>query len=402
MAMRVSSIPRIKYQAHTKVDERNWHSILISLLRAMAAIVVGTAHLRAAMYPGLREISDPPIWFKMLAFISGFAHQAVLVFFVISGWLVGGSLLNRMREQHAFTVYAIDRLTRLWTVLIPTFLVTLFIAFNLDIVTPGGLDFSASNPYSASVFAGNLVGLQGVVFPNFGGNFALWSLANETWYYILFPLLAFVCFGLGNIKRLTCIALLVILAFLLPASIVGYFLIWLLGVAFSRIRIECGNGIRWFLVVLILLVSVYFRFNGELDAFEVRTLGQDALCSVLFLTLLSSLQFHASLRSRFVLLLRRLGKFFAEFSFTLYVLHVPMIALLRHLSVGWTGAPIFSPFDAIHTAIFFGMLSILLISAYVWYLLFESRTHRVRNLVKGLALGRPGSRTGRTTVSTKG
>jgi len=400
--MRFFSIPRITFQLRTQVDELDWHSILISLLRGTAAIVVATAHLRAAVYPSLRAVSDAPVWFKLLAFICGFAHQAVLVFFVISGWLVGGSLLNRMRDPHAIASYAIDRVTRLWTVLIPTFLLTLLIAFGLDAINHGELDLSSTNPYSATVFAGNLVGLQGVVLPNFGENFALWSLANETWYYLLFPLIVVVVFGRTNAARLTCLILFFFLCYMLPASIVGYFLIWLLGVVFSRIRIECENFMRWGWVALTLMTSVYFRLKGELDAFEVSTLGQDVLCSVLYLVLLSSLQFRASPRSNAVLLLRKPGRFFAEFSFTLYVLHVPLIGLLRRLSAAQVDRQVFSPSNLTHTGIFFGMLSVLLVAAYVSYLLFESKTYLVRKFVKDLAMRRRGSRAGRTTVSTKG
>ena len=400
--MHFFSMPRIKYELHTQIDELDWHSIIISLLRGAAAIVVATAHLRAVVYPSLRAVSDAPIWFKLLAFICGFAHQAVLVFFVISGWLVGGSLLNRMREPHAITSYAVDRLTRLWTVLVPTFLLTLLIAFAHGTINPRELDISTTNPYSATVFAGNLVGLQGVILPNFGENFALWSLANETWYYLLFPLLVGVFFGRVNAMRFTCLLMFFCLCFLLPASIVGYFLIWLLGVVFSRIRIECANYIRWSWTVLVLMVSVYFRLKGELDAFEVSTLGQDALCSILYLVLLSSLQFRASSKSNFVFLLRKAGKFFAEFSFTLYVLHLPLIGLLRGAWMVQVGRQVLLPSSVAHTGIFFAMLTVLLVAAYVSYRLFESRTHLVRTLVKDSVMRHRGLRAGQTTVSTKG
>ena len=400
--MNFSSVLRANYQLRTRVDENDYHSILISLLRGMAAIVVATSHLRAAVYPSFRAVSDPPFWFNLLAFICGFSHQAVLIFFVISGWLVGGSLLNRMQERHAITNYTIDRITRLWTVLIPTLLLTLLIGIAIGTADPGELGFSLAHPYSASAFVGNLIGLQGVFVPNYGENFALWSLANETWYYLLFPLLAIALFGRGTFARLACLATLVFLCFMLPASIAGYFFIWLLGVAFSRFRIECGNGIRWLWVALTLMVSVYFRLTGELDAFEMSTLGQDVLCSVFYLALLSSLQFRTSPQAHFVSLLRKGGGFFAEFSFTLYVLHVPLIGLFCHLGEVQLGLRVLSPSDATHTGIFFGMLTVLLVSAYLSYLLFESKTCRVRNVVKNLAKRYRESRSGQATVSTKG
>ena len=141
--MHFPQMPRLVFQRNGQFDEASWHSIMISVLRGLAAFIVATAHLRAAMYPALREVADPPLWFQGLAFVSGFAHQAVLVFFVISGWLVGGSLLNRLGERHAIVNYTIDRATRLWTVLVPTFLLTLLIAFGIGTASLDDVNLSS-------------------------------------------------------------------------------------------------------------------------------------------------------------------------------------------------------------------------------------------------------------------
>lgn len=396
--MHSRKMPRLAFQRHSQLDDESWHSILISLLRGLAAFIVVVAHLRAAMYPGLREIADPPLWFKGLAFVSGFAHQAVLVFFVISGWLVGGSLLNRLHQPHAFANYTIDRATRLWTVLIPTFLLTLLFAAVTGAVSPDGIDFSPANQYSAITFAGNLVGLQRVLLPDFGGNFPLWSLANETWYYLLFPVLVVACSTPRHAVRIACAAAFVVLCVVLPAGIVGYFLVWLLGVAFSRVRIDCGSAVRWCWFVLTLAGASYFRLTGELDEFEIWTLGQDLVCSLLYLVLLSSLQFEASAASKLKRPLQRVGKFFAEFSFSMYVLHVPLIGLLHHLSSTHLGLRQLSPAVPLHSLLYFGMLATLILAAYLSYLLFESRTYRIRNAAKRLFLQRPASQPGASTV----
>lgn len=385
--MSIPTLPRVTFQRHGQFDEASWHSILISLLRGLAAFVVATAHLRAAMYPAVRDVAGPPLWFQGLAFASGFAHQAVLVFFVISGWLVGGSLLNRIGEPRAIANYAIDRATRLWTVLIPTFVLTLLFAIAIGTASPADFRLSSDNPHSALTFMGNLVGLQGILLPDFGENFPLWSLANETWYYVLFPLLALACIARDNTLRLVCGGALLALGFLLPTAIVGYFLVWLLGVAFSRIRIECGTGMRWGWALLVLAGAGYYRLTGELDAFELSTLGQDVVCSLLYLVLLSSLQFKAA-PSALVSRLGATGKFFAEFSFSLYVLHVPVIGVLHYWVRTHLGVERLSPFDSVHTALFFAMLAALLLSAYLSYLLFESRTYRIRTAIKNGLLRR--------------
>lgn len=284
-------MPRLVFQRYGMLGEDNWHSVMISLLRGLAALVVAAAHLRAAMFPGLHAIADPPLWFKGLAFLTGFAHQAVIVFFVISGWLVGGSLLNRIGQPQAIGNYAVDRVTRLWTVLIPTFLLTLLFALSIGSIGGSDIVYSPGNQYSSITFVGNLFGLQHVLLPDFGGNFALWSLANETWYYLAFPLLALAWFARTTAARLAYLSTLLLLGSILPSAIVAYFLIWLLGAAFSRIRIECGIGMRWTWGMLLIAGASYYRLAGELDVYDLTTLKQDLACGVLYLVLLASFQF---------------------------------------------------------------------------------------------------------------
>jgi peptidoglycan/LPS O-acetylase OafA/YrhL len=382
--MRTNKMPRLTFQAHGQLGDDCWNSIVISLLRGLAAFVVAAAHLRSEMYPGLRAVADPSLWFKGFAFATGFAHQAVLVFFIISGWLVGGSLLNKMGQPGAVTNYAIDRATRLWTVLIPTFGLTLLFGLGTGALLADGIDFSAANEFSALSFAGNLLGLQRVTLADFGGNYALWSLANETWYYVLFPLLVLLFTARRSTSRIASGAALALAAVLLPVEIILYFAIWLLGVAFSRVRIDCGIGVRCVWLVLLAATSAYFRLTGDNDNFDQTTLGMDLACSLMFLALLSSLQFKAAPASKLVQPLARIGKFFADFSFSLYVLHLPLIFLLEHVALAQFGLRQLSPSDPLHFAIYLGMLAALLVGSYLSYLMFESHTYRIRRLLKDL------------------
>jgi peptidoglycan/LPS O-acetylase OafA/YrhL len=380
--MGTSNLPRLSFQRHAEMRADSWQSVVISLLRGLAALAVAAGHLRAEMYPGLRTIGDPSLWFKGLAFFTGFAHQAVIVFFIISGWLVGGSLLNKFERPGAVVDYAIDRATRLWTVLIPTFLLTLLFALGTGVLRPNTFDFSAANEFSAFVFAGNLIGLQGVAMNNFAGNYALWSLANETWYYLMFPLLMVLFTSRRYTARLASGAALVLAAALLPVDIALYFVIWLLGAAFSRLRIDCTAGLRWAWFTLLAIFSTYFRLTGDNDHFDRTTLGMDIAISLLFLPLLSGLQFPVAATSALGPPLAQIGNFFANFSFTLYVLHLPMIFLMKHLAVVWLGVGQLSPNSPLHFAIYFSMLTVLLAGAHLSYRMFESQTYRIRRFLK--------------------
>lgn len=86
----------------------------LDLVRGLAAIAVLLGHLRNLYFVDFSEAagnSHLPVKY----FISGFSHYAVMIFFVLSGFLVGGSVLRgRMDGTWSWSLYATNRLTRLW------------------------------------------------------------------------------------------------------------------------------------------------------------------------------------------------------------------------------------------------------------------------------------------------
>ncbi|MGZ5200146.1 MAG: acyltransferase family protein [Telluria sp.] len=377
---------RIQWQARSQLSEDSIHSLLIALLRGMAALQVAAAHLRAEVFPSLRTVAHPPLYYEALAFITGFAHQAVVVFFLISGWLVGGSLLNKLGQPQAVRGYAIDRATRLWTVLVPTMLIMVVFGIVTGAVDPSHPDLYSARDYSARSFLGNLVGLQTVLVKNFGGNYALWSLANETWYYVAFPILLLAFRNRGWLSQSCSVIALGLIAALLPWAITLYFALWLLGAAFARIRIECGAGVRIALVALCAGLSVYYRITGSNDDLVPASFLQDFNCSLPFLLLLSTLQIKIDPAAVSLRRLNRFATFFSEFSFTLYVLHVPTIGLLRYLGRTALGRDQLAPNAPLDYLVYLAMLGMIVGFSYLSYLMFESRTRRVRGKLKSILL----------------
>lgn len=392
------SFPSIHWQARAPLGENAVQSLLISALRGLAALQVAASHLRAEIYPGLRTLEDPTLAYLGLAFFTGFAHQAVVVFFLISGWLVGGSLMNRFGKPQALAHYAIDRFTRLWTVLLPTLLLTLAVGLIIGAAAPGPMDFDPANEFSAASFAGNLFGLQTVTVPDFGGNYPLWSLAHETWYYIQFPLLLLVLAGGGVLRRAAAGAALVLLLATLRDMISLYFAIWLLGAAFSRIRIDCGQVCRGLLLVLTLALFVYYRLRGTNDDLVPGSFVQDIICGIPFLLLLASLQQPVDSAAPAYVRANRVAVFFSEFSFSLYVLHIPVIDLMRYLGRQYLGRDRLNPNVATDFLWYFFVLGMVVLVAYVFYLLFERHTVRIRNALKNWLLA-PRSKPVRVALS---
>ncbi len=386
--MNSPTLPRLRLTAESQLAEDSWHSILIAALRGLAAFQVAAAHLRAEFFPGLRSVQDPALWYQALAFFTGFAHQAVLVFFLISGWLVGGSFLNKMHQPGALKLYAIDRVTRLWTVLVPTFGLILAFGILTGVLDARHADFSAANPYSVTALAGNLAGLQTISVPQFGGNYPLWSLANESWYYLLFPLLV-MALGGGGGRRLLPGLLALLAALLLPFTLVLYFSIWLPGAAFSRVRLDCGALTRSALLVALLALAVYFRLTGRTAEMSVESYLPHLALSVLFVLFLSSTVVKTDPRMALVAPLRATANFFSNFSFTLYVVHIPVLGML-----GWLGVHLFdkgglAADNVADLGIYVAMLAIVMVFSYGFYRLFEARTYQVRRWLKGMLSSAP-------------
>lgn len=392
--MHIDSLPRISLQSNNTLGSDSTQSLVISLMRGLAALQVAVAHLRAEIYPSLRGMTDPPLVYQLLAFATGFAHQAVVVFFLISGWLVGGSLLNKWSQPHAIGSYAIDRVSRLWTVLIPTFLLILLCAAVTEHIVPTPSYFDRTNEFSTLAFLGNLLGLQTISVPNFGRNYALWSLANETWYYVLFPLLLLVFRCQSAWRQAACALAVAGIAYVLPLPILLYFSLWLLGAGFARIRIECGRAMRIGLLLACALLSIYYRLTGNNADLIVDSYLQDLACSLPFLMLLATMHHAAPTGSPAMRHLRRVAHGLSEFSFTLYVTHVPVIAFLRHIGRSYLGRDKLSPHIGLDYLIYFGTACLLVAIAYVLYLAFEANTFRVRRWLKAKLLIRPAARSG--------
>ncbi|TYQ21368.1 UNVERIFIED_ORG: lipopolysaccharide/colanic/teichoic acid biosynthesis glycosyltransferase [Zoogloea ramigera] len=361
-------------------------SVLIDWLRGLAALQVAAAHLRAQVFPGLSTVTDPPLWYQGLAFMTGFAHQAVLVFFVLSGWLVGGVFLDRSHDvppSRALRDYALDRATRLWTVLLPAFLLMLALAWagalpwvDASKAADTAVASVAANvgaAWSFSTLLGNLVDLQTLVVPPFGENFPLWSLANETWYYVLFPLLVIAARAGAAWLRLACAALALAVAALLGAAITGYFLVWLLGVAASRLRFDFSAVQRWLWRGALLVVAALLRLGGQDGDFTLSTLGPDLLLALLLVVCLCSVG-----RSRPAAAMAQTGAFLAGFSFTLYVVHIP----LQRMLWAYRDGALLAPGEPASLAVYAAMLAVVLALAYLFHLPFEAQTGSLRRLLR--------------------
>jgi peptidoglycan/LPS O-acetylase OafA/YrhL len=110
----------------------------------------------------------------------------VMVFFVLSGFLISSSIIKDMLERKwSWKRYLVNRITRLWIVLIPSLLFGYAIAkFSIAIFHTGS---RYADTLRIKYLFSNMFFLQFRDGKIFGYNLPLWSLANEFWYYLLFP-----------------------------------------------------------------------------------------------------------------------------------------------------------------------------------------------------------------------
>jgi peptidoglycan/LPS O-acetylase OafA/YrhL len=216
----------------------------LDLIRGVSAVLVMIGHLRALFFVEYAQASNPGIVVSAVYFMTGLGHQAVMVFFVLSGFLIGSSVLNeQLNGRWSWKRYVTRRLTRLYIVLLPGLLLTELLdrvgihLFGISEVYGGlpasfhTLPDSIADRLGPDVLLGNLAFVQGIATTTLGSASILWSLTNEFWYYALFPLLllSFVT-GKTHSQRAACLAVSGLILILIGASVASYFLVWCFGV----------------------------------------------------------------------------------------------------------------------------------------------------------------------------
>ena len=296
----------------------------IDWLRFLAAFEVFLFHTRLYVFepydqfaPAQRNVAVMA-WFA----VTHFGGEAVLVFFALSGYLVGGGLIERVRAgTFRPAAYAIDRATRLMVPFVPA----LAISVVLQVVTHEPVDVVRT--------LGNLLSLQGVVVevdPYLGVD---WSLAYETWFYILGGALA----ALLSVPRRRGLALAVAgVAFLVFAVLEHPDLLfcWVLGALAAQFPLRRPHRLAM-LAGAVLCATGMFLANSLFAGVRSNPLQlgavNGAVCNLLItagvlLVLRNIVEVPA--RSAFAQAFDRLGTRLARFSYSLYLIHIPLLAML--------------------------------------------------------------------------
>ena len=74
-------------------------SLFLNMSRWVGAFLVLIFHVRHIILVDFKEVEHRTLFDRGLYFVTGLGHEAVVIFFVISGFLVGGLTLDRWRTR---------------------------------------------------------------------------------------------------------------------------------------------------------------------------------------------------------------------------------------------------------------------------------------------------------------
>ena len=102
-----------------------YHWPLLNFLRATAALLVLFGHSRNWYFLKIGVVEHPSIFLKLFYFVAVLEHEAVVIFFVLSGFLIGGSLADSLqRGSFDLVRYLIARFVRIYIVYVPALILT--------------------------------------------------------------------------------------------------------------------------------------------------------------------------------------------------------------------------------------------------------------------------------------
>jgi len=303
-------------------------SAYLDLIRSGAALVVLLSHAWAAFVP-----AHPLPWP---------AHEAVIVFFVLSGYVV--AYVTATKER-IFSAYALSRTARILSATLPALAIAAAVA---------GLEGQAGRDIARDVALNFFFVAQSWSFKNLLlGDPPYWSLCYEVWYYAIFAAAVF-----PSTRRARLIWT-VLLGLAAGPRILVLMPCWLAGVALyhgaGRVRLGPAAA-AWLFAASVAAFALFYWFDLSLDLRAYMFVHHGALMEGLqgsnqfpgdyILALIVSANFlgayHlAGAATRWLVRHKRAIGMAASNTLSLYLYHYPAMLLVQHLGIaGWLGIPL--------------------------------------------------------------
>ncbi|MFT4806096.1 MAG: peptidoglycan/LPS O-acetylase OafA/YrhL [Psychroserpens sp.] len=349
------------------------HLPWLDLFRFFAAFEVLASHARGFVFVEYGALIDNQnILVSTFYAITRMGSEAVIIFFVLSGFLVGGKAIERLSNGTFHNLdYIIDRMLRI--------LIPLFPALLLSVIC----DFVVSKSINVIELFGNIFFLQGMLVKPLSGNAPLWSLSYEFWFYLLI----FFVGGMLLSKAKKWVWLIGIVSVFVVFSVLNaaYLFCWVIGAIVYIYRNNEKNNLVFSLASLgIFLILFFIQISLVSKSVDIDFFS-DYLPSLNILYILLSMVFGIFLqqtilripKNSIVVKINTIGAFLASFSYTLYLTHYPILSLFKSLG--------FEKYNSItfkSMMVYMGFMAICLLIAFVIYLPFEKRTDYYKKLIK--------------------
>jgi peptidoglycan/LPS O-acetylase OafA/YrhL len=345
--------------------------VALDLLRAWAAITVFLGHVRGSSFVefGALPVSDQRFSYfaKVFFGLTRLGHEAVMVFFVLSGFLVGGQIIRHLQEDRfRLGTYVIDRSTRIFLPLIPAVILTVVINWFVLGLRPNWFQAASS-----------AMALNGIFADTLPGNAPLWTQSYEIWFYILGGAIAvLVCQ-----KRLQPVAFLVVLCALFAFSILSahYLMFWGVG-AFSLLLVDHKRRHSFALVGIGFAVAgcVCYELASQSKSFASIVLlpvqvSEALICGGISLAIPYCCD---SMTNRALRLFRKPAAYLSGLSYSLYLFHYPLNTALDSV---FPKATELSPSSI---GLFMLRAAVLWLLVSFFYRAFESNTASLRQYSK--------------------
>lgn len=361
------------------------HLPWLDLIRFAAAFLVVICHVRCEMLQtySLLQPESQNVFTQMLYYVTGMGKTGVLIFFILSGFLVGGKNLDRaFAGDISIKNYIIDRTVRIGVPLLGSLLLVCLVdqiqvRLNIDDL---GMSQGLTAQHGAMEILGNMFGLQGVLVGDAGGVF--WTLAYEIWFYVLIGGVLAVMYK-TKMESIRYIGWGIICLALLVFSFLEF--VWLT-ILMSGVMAYCFSKRpmpkRVFQTALVcfmcLIIIMPFASETHTSRFVLKIPSEvmEVLAGFFGAVVVGGLvNYHP--RRRFACCINNAGTFLASFSYSLYLTHYQVIRLMRTIGI--------EQYDYIGIktiAIFVCEVVACMLFAYLFYSITEKQTNSIKNYIK--------------------
>ncbi|MGS0526301.1 acyltransferase family protein [Zobellia nedashkovskayae] len=323
---------------------------ILDSIRGIASLIVLYHHIfklnKAVFKSYFSDIS-----FTIFDFISELNDEAVLLFFIISGFSIGLSTLKRpLKDKNSVNGYFYRRFKRILPIYWIAILLSFLVGISLNILNLE--DFSIRN------LLGNLLFLQtSKVIPEssiipYGLNGPLWSLSYEMFFYLLFPLVYFI-----NKKYLKKVGLYAKYVLLIAAIMIGivinkkiifipYFLFlvgfmtWIQGYISSYCFVLLKKKNTFFMINFLLGLLITIA-STKIPSDSIKIIGKGMLLNgIFYFTMILTDGLNTQKLQKFIdVIFYKLG----EGSYAIYALHYPLLIFFQEKGVSLIYQLLFLP-----------------------------------------------------------